>query len=76
MSKITQKDIMHQQEHIVEDIVKDEKWYESEKRGEDVGEKDPAVQQHVAEVIMRDGAHMREVAIKELLDEGYTYGEN
>ena len=45
---------------LVAKIVRDETWLEGERRGCKVNSRDPIVQQHVADVILSQGAAMRE----------------
>ena len=44
---------------VIEQIVRDETWYEGERRGCYVSPDDPVVREHVCEVVLRIGAELR-----------------
>ncbi|HLP24405.1 MAG TPA: hypothetical protein VK477_01915 [Acidobacteriota bacterium] len=43
----------------IEKIIRDETWYEGERRGYPVTPDDPVVREHVCEVVLRIGAELR-----------------
>ncbi|HWA26818.1 MAG TPA: hypothetical protein VG734_14260 [Lacunisphaera sp.] len=44
---------------VIAQIIRDEIWLESERRGQPVGADDPVVRERVCEVVLRIGADMR-----------------
>lgn len=56
--------ILRRELPMMQKIKKDEKWYQSEKRGYDVGEQDPEVESHVCDIIKNVGSIMRDEAEK------------
>lgn len=44
----------------IEKIIRDETWYEGERRGCAVGPDDPVVRENVCQIILRVGALLRE----------------
>jgi hypothetical protein len=51
---------------VIQRVIEDETWYESERRGYPVTSDDPAVREHVCEVILRIGRELRERLASEL----------
>lgn len=54
--------ILRRELPMMQKIKKDEKWYQSEKRGYDVGDQDPEVENHICEIIQKVGDVMRSEA--------------
>lgn len=52
--------ILAQELAIIERIVRDETWYEGERRGCYVSPEDPVVREHVCQVVLRIGGALRE----------------
>ncbi len=50
--------VVHQLPHIAQ-IIQDETWLEAERRGCPVAADDPAVREHVCDVVLRIGADLR-----------------
>jgi hypothetical protein len=50
----------------IEQIIRDEVWYEGERRGGPVGPDDPVVREHVCEAVLRTGAELRAQILAEL----------
>ena len=51
--------VMLRQLPRIEQIIRDETWYEGERRGCPVAPDDPVVREHVCEIILRVGAELR-----------------
>jgi hypothetical protein len=51
---------------VIEKIIRDETWYESERRGCAVQPDDPAVREHVCDVILRIGRELRDSLMAEI----------
>lgn len=56
--------ILRRELPMMQKIKKDEKWYQSEKKGYDVGDQDPEVESCVCDIIQKVGAVMRDEAEK------------
>lgn len=54
--------IVNRELPLIEKIVRDEMWYEGERRGCYVSADDPVVRENVCRVILRIGAQLREAA--------------
>ena len=52
--------VLFRQLPVIREIIANETWLEAERRGCPVGPDDPAVRQHVCDVILRIGAALRE----------------
>ncbi len=50
----------------IEQIIRDETWYEGERRGCPVTADDPIVREHVCEVVLRIGAELRAAILADL----------
>jgi hypothetical protein len=51
--------VMFRQLPVIQKIIQDETWYESERRGCAVTPDDPAVRERVCEIVLRIGAELR-----------------
>lgn len=60
--------VMFRQLPVIQKIIADETWLESERRGCAVPPEDPVVRENVCEVILRIGAALREALLIELAD--------
>jgi hypothetical protein len=60
--------VLFRQLPVIQKIIADETWLEAERRGCPVRPDDPAVKEHVCEVILRIGAGLRESLTLELAD--------
>jgi hypothetical protein len=50
----------------IEQIIRDETWYEGERRGRPVTPDDPVVRERVCEVVLRVGAQLRAQILSEM----------
>ena len=57
--------VMFRQLPVIQKIIADETWLESERRGCPVPPEDPVVRENVCEVILRIGAALREALMVE-----------
>ena len=51
--------VMFRQLPVIQKIIQDETWYESERRGCAVSADDPVVRERVCEIVLRIGAELR-----------------
>jgi hypothetical protein len=51
---------------VIQKIIQDETWYESERRGVPVTSDDPVVREHVCEIILRIGRELRDSLMAEI----------
>jgi hypothetical protein len=58
--------VMFRQLPVIQKIIQDETWYESERRGRAVTPDDPAVRERVCEIVLRIGAELRATLIAKL----------
>jgi hypothetical protein len=57
--------VMFRQLPVIQQIIADETWLESERRGCPVSPEDPTVRENVCQVILRIGASLRESLMSE-----------
>lgn len=60
--------VLFRQLPVIQKIIADETWLESERRGCSVTPDDPVVKEHVCDIVMRIGASLRETLTVELAD--------
>ncbi len=58
--------VLFRQLPVIQKIIADETWLESERRGCPVTPDDPVVKEHVCDIVMRIGASLRETLTVEL----------
>ena len=63
---LSQREIILHQRVFVERILRDETWYEGERRGCFVPENDPVVQHRLGEIILEVGESLRNDAVESL----------
>ena len=65
-TELSQLEIIRCQVGAVEEIVRNETWYEGERRGGFVSHDDPVVQVRVSEILLDIGGEMRSVVVRQL----------
>ena len=60
--------VLFRQLPVIQKIIADETWLESERRGCPVPPDDPVVKEHVCDIVLRIGASLREALTVELAD--------
>jgi hypothetical protein len=60
--------VIFRQLPVIQQIIRDEMWYEGERRGCPVPADDPAVREQVCEIVLRIGRELRETILAQLAD--------